>query len=167
MNNETTTNNEMLSNDEIISTLNGLIETCKDGQEGFETSAQSVKNEDLQATFKEFSGQRAGFAGELSSLVSALGGDPESSGTLAGTLHRGWLNLKAAVTGGDEAAILDECERGEDGAKDAYRAALEKALPGDIAHIVQRQNAAILEAHRKIKSLRDNANNMSNTAKAS
>jgi uncharacterized protein (TIGR02284 family) len=167
MNNETTTTKEMLSNDEIISTLNGLIETCKDGQEGFETSAQSVKNADLQATFQELSGQRAKFAGELRSLVFSLGGDPENSGSLAGTLHRGWLNLKAAVTGGDEAGILNECERGEDVAKDNYRAALEKNLPGDIAQILQRQNEAILEAHRKIKSLRDNANNMTNTAKAS
>ena len=153
--------------DEITSTLHGLIETCKDGQEGFKTAAESVKNPSLQSTFRELAEQRAQFAGELATLVSSLGGDPENYGSIAGTLHRGWLNIKAAVTGGDEAAILDECERGEDAAKDAYRSALDRALPNDIKDIVRRQCNSVLDAHRKIKSLRDSANNMSNTASAS
>jgi len=32
----------MASNEEVISTLNGLIETCRDGQEGFEAAAGGV-----------------------------------------------------------------------------------------------------------------------------
>jgi uncharacterized protein (TIGR02284 family) len=107
-----------ISNDDVISTLNGLIETCKDGQDGFKEAAEGVERSDLKSLFYEFSQQRAHFAGELQSLVQSLGGDPEKSGSVAGAIHRGWMNIKSAVTGKDEAAILNECERGEDSGKE-------------------------------------------------
>src|SRR5437868_105208 len=105
-----------ISNDDIVSTLNGLIETCKDGQEGFKSAAEGVERSDLKSLFFEFSQQRAHFAGELQSMVQTLGENPENSGSLAGSLHRGWIDIKSAVTGKDEKAILNECERGEDSA---------------------------------------------------
>src|SRR4051794_34295120 len=77
------------SNDDVISTLNGLIETCKDGQNGFQQAAEGVERSDLKSLFYEFSQQRAQFAGELQSLVQGLGGDPENSGSVAGAIHRG------------------------------------------------------------------------------
>lgn len=148
-----------LSNDDVISTLNGLIETCKDGQNGFKEAAEGVERSDLKSLFYEFSQQRAQFAGELQSLVSTLGGDPENSGSVAGALHRGWINIKSAVTGKDDNAILNECERGEDSAKNAYKNALEEPLPANITDIVQQQYQAILSAHDRVKALRDAANN--------
>jgi uncharacterized protein (TIGR02284 family) len=148
-----------LSNDDIISTLNGLIETCKDGQEGFKEAAEGVERSDLKSLFYEFSQQRAQFAGELQSIVQQLGGDPEKSGSFAGSLHRGWINIKSAVTGQDESAILNECERGEDSAKNNYKDALEEPLPANVAETVNTQYVAVQAAHDRIKALRDAANN--------
>ena len=160
-----------VSNDDVISTLNGLIETCKDGQQGFKEAAEGVERSDVKSLFYEFSQQRAHFAGELQSLVRELGGDPENAGSVAGALHRGWINIKSAVMGKDEATILNECERGEDSAKNAYKNALEEPLPANVTEVVQRQNQAILAAHDQIKALRDSANNeptdKSNTASTS
>jgi uncharacterized protein (TIGR02284 family) len=147
------------SNDDVISTLNGLIETCKDGQEGFKEAAEGVERSDLKSLFYEFSQQRSQFAGELQSIVQSLGGDPENSGSFAGTLHRGWINIKSAVTGRDDAAILNECERGEDSAKNNYKSALEEALPANVMETIQTQYAAVQSAHDRIKALRDSANN--------
>src|SRR6478752_3719422 len=65
----------VVSNDDIISTLNGLIETCKDGQEGFKQAAEGVERSDLKSLFFEFSQQRAHFAGELQQIVQTLDGD--------------------------------------------------------------------------------------------
>jgi uncharacterized protein (TIGR02284 family) len=146
---------ETMPNDDVISTLNDLIETCKDGQEGFRQAADGVERSDLKSLFFEFSQQRAHFAGELQSLVQSLGGDPETSGSTAGALHRGWINLKSAVTGKDEKAILNECERGEDSAKKAYKDALEEPLPANIMEVVQNQYSSILQAHDRVKMLRD------------
>ena len=156
----------MASNDDIISTLNGLIETNKDGQDGFKTAAEGVQNSDLKSTFYELAHQRSQFAGELQSAVRELGGDPENSGSVSGAIHRGWINIKSAVTGQDDAAILNEAERGEDIAKNAYKSALEAELPANVRSIVETQSAAVKQAHDKVRDLRDAANNSSSNTTA-
>ncbi len=147
-----------MTNEDVISTLNNLIETNKDGQEGFKQAAEGVERSDLKSTFFEYSQQRSKFTGELQELVRELGGDPENSGSIAGSLHRGWLNIKTAVTGKDESAVLNECERGEDAAKKAYTNALEEDLPANVNAVVSRQSAAVQAAHDKVRDLRDAAN---------
>lgn len=146
-----------IDNDEIIATLNGLIETCKDGQKGFMDAAEGIENSNLKTLLYEFSQQRSQFTGELQTLVQTLGGEPENTGSLSGSIHRGWSNLKAAVTGKDERSILSECERGEDAAKKAYLDALKIKLPEYIRDSVQTQYSAILTVHNRVKALRDEA----------
>jgi len=155
------------TNDDVISTLNGLIETCKDGQQGFTEAAEGVERSDLKTLFYEFSQQRSQFSGELQTMVQTLGGDPEDAGSLTGAIHRGWINIKSAVTGRDEAAILNECERGEDVAKNAYKEALEMKLPAHILDTVQTQYTSVQSAHDRIKALRDATNSESKTSSAS
>ena len=150
---------ESASNDDVISTLNNLIETCKDGQEGFQQAAEGVQNSQLKTLFYEFGQQRAQFAGELQALVRELGGDPETSASTAGALHRGWINIKSAITGQDDSAILNECERGEDVAKNAYKDALEENLPANVSSIVQEQYSAVQAAHDQVRALRDSFDN--------
>jgi uncharacterized protein (TIGR02284 family) len=141
------------TNDEAIDVLNGLIETLKDGEKGFRSAAEGVEDVNLQRLFLSYASQRAEFATELQSEVSRLGGDPADHGHAAGAIHRGWINIKAAVTGKDEGAIISECERGEDVAVRNYRQALEKNLPTDIRAVVERQFVQVKEAHDHIRSL--------------
>lgn len=152
------------TNDEVISTLNGLIETCKDGQNGFQEAAEGVERSDLKSLFYEFGQQRAKFVGELQSLVTSLGGDPENSGSTLAALHRGWINIKSVVTGRDEKAILNECERGEDSAKAMYKTALESGLPANVLDTVQTQNTSVKAAHDRVKALRDSYANEGDSA---
>lgn len=145
----------MAANDDIISTLNNLIQTCKDGADGFREAAEGVKSDDLRDLFTRYTQQRAQFATELQDEVRKLGGEPETSGSIAASLHRGWINIREALQGNDESAVLNECERGEDVAVDAYQDALKQALPSDIMTIVERQYMQIREAHDRVKSLRN------------
>jgi uncharacterized protein (TIGR02284 family) len=146
----------MAQQKEIISTINSLIETLKDGQEGFKQAAEGVKDSNLKSLFSEYSLQRARFAGELQSEAHQLGeAKPEESSSVAGAMHRAWINLKAAVTSGDDHAILAECERGEDSAIKEYKEAMEDGLSSPIRDIVSRQYIEVKGAHDKIKSLRD------------
>lgn len=159
----TQTEQNSTSNDDVISTINGLIETCKDGQEGFKQAAEGVQNSQLKTVFYELGQQRSQFVGELQGLVRELGGDPENSGSFTGAIHRGWINIKSAVTGKDDTAILNECERGEDVAKNAYKAALELSLPANVQSTVQNQYSAVQAAHDQVKGLRDSSSNTSST----
>jgi uncharacterized protein (TIGR02284 family) len=151
-------------NEKTIGTLNELIETCRDGQEGFKQAAEGVSSEQLKSVFSKYSQERAGYVADLQNLVRTLGGDPEESGSTAGALHRGWINIKSAVTGSDDAAILNECERGEDSAKDIYKKAQKEDLPGYIRDIVEAQFSGVLAAHDHIRTLRDAANNKNASA---
>lgn len=151
-----------MADDTTISTLNGLIETCKDGQEGFKQAAEGVTRSDVKSLFYELGQQRAKFAGELQSLVRELGGDPETTSSTAGALHRSWINIKSLVTGQDEAAILNEAERGEDSAVNAYKKALQENLPANVQTVVQQQSVEVKSGHDRVRDLRDAANAATN-----
>lgn len=138
---------------DVVPTLNGLVETCRDGASGFRAAAAGVRDESLQRVFASFAQQRTEFAEELERLVRSLGGDPADAGHLAAAVHRGWINLKAAITGRDDAAIISECERGEDFAKHRYRKALDSMLPAEARATVERQYIQVREAHDHVRSL--------------
>jgi uncharacterized protein (TIGR02284 family) len=139
--------------DAISSTLNQLIQTCKDGEKGFELAAQAVTDPNLRHLLESYSQQRSEFAAELELEVHRLARDPPSTGHAAAALHRGWMDLKAALSGSDEGVIIAECERGEDVAVKAYGEALAATLPPDLRAVVERQSIKIQEAHDQIRSL--------------
>ena len=146
----------MLLSTEIRQALNHLIQTCKDGQEGFLTAAENVDSEQARRLFSEYSLQRAKFAGQLQALSHELGdSSPEYASSVSGTFHRGWMNLKTAIVGRDVHSILVECERGECAAVSAYEEALTLEFPTYIREILQGHSAVIREAHRRIKALAD------------
>lgn len=140
---------------ETISVLNDLIETSKDGEKGFRECAEDLKNPQLKTTMVQRAQDCATAVAELQQLVRSLGGDPETSGSVAGDLHRRWVDLRSLVTGKDDEAILNECERGEDVALKSYRKALDKDLPADIRVVVQRQFQGVQRNHDQVKALRD------------
>ena len=149
----------MAQQKEIISTINSLIETLKDGQEGFKQAAEAVKDSNLKSLFNEYSMQRSRFAGELQAEAVQLGEpDPETSSSPSGAMHRAWINIKSAVTSGDDHSILAECERGEDSAVKEYQEAIEDSdLSSPIREIVRRQYSEVKSAHDRIRQLRDMA----------
>lgn len=146
-------------NKEAISVLNDLIETSIDGQKGFHTSAEDVKNPEIKAYFVSRSAECAAAVSELQTEVRALGGDPTTSSSATGAVHRVWVELKSALTSKSDEAVLNEVERGEDHALKAYRDAQEKsvkeALPTTVVSLIQRQLTGVQANHDKVKALRD------------
>lgn len=143
---------------EIISVLDELIETLKDGQQGFKQAAEGVNDSKLKSLFRDYSDQRSRFVTSLQTEARKFGeAKPEDESSAAGALHRGWINLKSAVTGGDEHAILAECERGEDSAVEEFQKAVADDLPPALQEIVSRQYAEIKATHDRIRDLRDAA----------
>jgi len=106
-----------------------------------------------KAVFQQYSRERAQMAQELQAEVRALGGDPEKAGSMSGSVHRGWINIKSVVTGKNDASIIAEAERGEDVAKNAYADAIKASLPSIVGAVVSRQAIKVREAHDRVRSM--------------
>jgi uncharacterized protein (TIGR02284 family) len=138
--------------DETASALNELIQTCKDGENGFRVAAEGVEDSNLRRLLESYAQQRAEFAAELQLEVRRLAQDSVDTGQAASALQRSWLD-QAGLTGRNEAAVIAECERGEDVAIRVYREAIESDLPSDVRMILERQLLEVNEAHDHIRSL--------------
>ena len=144
-----------MKNDETIDTLKKLIETSKDGEAGFETCAKHADDPQLKDFFQERARSCHQAHIELQNAVASMGGDPEESGSVKGAIHRGWVNLKTALTSNDDLAVLEECERGEDVALAAYRDALKEPIPADVRVVIERQYEGVRMNHDRVRSMRD------------
>ncbi len=145
-----------MSTDEAVS--KDLIETLEDGREGFTKGAEKLRDSDtpqLADTFTRFAEQRAKFSAELRSMASAYGDDIQESGSVAATLHRGWLSLKDALAGSDPKGVLDAAEQGEDHAVKEFQKALDADISAGLREVVERQLVEVKAAHDDVRSLRD------------
>lgn len=143
-----------LKPDQVISTLNSLIEINRDGQKGYQEAAEKIDEPQIREFCFEQSRTRAQFVGDLQQQVRSLGGDPENTGSVAAAVHRGWIDLKSALGGGAH-AILAASETGEDYAVKEYKKALDETLPAPVRDIVERQYQSVKQAHDQVKGMRD------------
>ena len=93
-----------MDNSQVAATLNKLLETTKNGESGFRTCADAVKNTQLKKFFEDAARKCGEGAQELEEKIRSLGMQPAPSGTTTGALHRAWTNIKSSVTGMDDYA---------------------------------------------------------------
>ena len=146
---------DKMDNDDVVDCLNNLIETSKDGEYGFKTCAERATSGELKKMFTQRAQSCAKAATELQGLIAQHGGKAEDSGSMLGSMHRGWVSMRDAVAGTSDQAILDECERGEDSALGCYRKALKQDLPPAVRTVVEKQMAGVQANHDEVKRLRD------------
>jgi uncharacterized protein (TIGR02284 family) len=143
-----------------VEVLNDLIEINNDRVAGFGHAMKELEGNDgdLQAIFETYSQESRQNVHELSRAVDQLGTDADVDATSSsGAIHRAWLDVKATFSGHDRKSILEECERGEDAIKKAYKSALtdDNSLSGDLVQLITTQQQGIIAAHDKIKAMRD------------
>jgi uncharacterized protein (TIGR02284 family) len=102
--------------------------------------------------FTERAGRRQQLAGELQQLVVQMGGDPKEDRGIAGALHNAFVDLKAALTRGDEKSIFEEIERGEDHIRDKFQDA--------ISRVPETARMTVSTAYDMIKSDHDEISQM-------
>ena len=136
-----------------IEVLNDLIETCMDGVSGFRTAVSAVKSVEAKQLFNSRIKLIESAESELRAEVRNLGGEPAKTGSVAAKIHRGWMDIKEAVTGKDEAAITTECERGELVAVKNYEEALKKDLPSNVRTMVERQHKGTVQNLERVRAL--------------
>ena len=138
-----------------ISTLNTLIATLIDSVTGFEDSAANIDNSRLQELFRDNARERQRVVEDLRSEVRRLGGNPEDDGSFLGKTHQRFLDLKAAVAGRDEKAVINETERGEDYLKEKFETALNGGtLSGESRAVVERAYQSVRKGPDQVSSLK-------------
>jgi uncharacterized protein (TIGR02284 family) len=142
-----------MTNAQTIRTLNELIIVSRDGEKGFRTCADHVRDSRLRALFLDRAQACAQAAEELQSIVLELGGEPAHDGSAFGAMHRRWLDVRAIFSSDDDATIVAECERGEDYALEPYRNALDDHLPDFVRRIVLQQFEGVMNNHDRIRIL--------------
>jgi uncharacterized protein (TIGR02284 family) len=139
--------------EETISCLNGLIETCRNGELGYAEAARLVKDTRLETILEGYAKERAGFVRALQAEVRKLGGTPAESGTIGAAMHRGWMELKSLATLGSGGAILAACETGEDSAWTHYKEATDSDISGESRTLIDKQWGKIKEAIAHLQHL--------------
>ena len=146
-----------MTTQETITELNGLITTCRDGELGYVTAAADVRNTELETIFKGYAAQRRRFVGDLQAEVRRLGGNPEDSASVGGTLLCGWMDVKSALTGDSAAPIIATCETGEETAVAAFEWVVNSDVTGKTRSLVERQWKSAKQAHARLRRLNADA----------
>jgi len=144
-----------MAEQESITTLNTLIATTIDSVNGYEDSAQNIDNERFREIFRQRASERQEVVQQLREEVRRLGGNPEDDGSFLGKTHQRFEDMKAAITGRDEKAIINEVERGEDYLKEKWQAALQSGnLQGESHDIVERCYQSVKSGHDQMSQLK-------------
>jgi uncharacterized protein (TIGR02284 family) len=145
----------MADRQDEISTLNTLIATTIDSINGYEDAASHSEAGRFQQMFRERANERQRIVEDLRTEVRRLGGEPEDSGSFLGKTHQAFFGLKAAITGRDEQAIINEVERGEDYIKEKFETALDSGdLSSETLSIVERSYQSVRSGHDQMSQLK-------------
>jgi uncharacterized protein (TIGR02284 family) len=138
---------------EVTEVIDALMQTLQDGILGFKNVAAKAADDgrnDIAITFEHLAIQREQFQAQLATYCDEIGHDWKRSGSLIGTLHRGWTDIGDAVTGSPN-VLLDAAETGETHTINAYEDAVSRTLPDPIFETVRRQLSEVVKTRNDIR----------------
>ena len=142
--------------EEIGNKLNDLLEKTYDAEKGFKKASENVNNPSLKNYFRNKAQERYNFGHELKTELRSFNQDIDKGGSLTGTVHRAWMDVKALFSADNEESMLEEAIRGEKAAVNEYEEVInETSLPLSTKSILQSQKNIISEGLSKINALED------------
>lgn len=136
--------------------LNGLLEKTYDAEKGYKKAAENIENESLKNFFKRKAQERYDFGHELKNEIKAFGQKVDEGGSITGSAHRAWMDVKAFLSMDNEESILEEALRGEKASVEEYNDVLsETSLPASTQNILIQQKNKIQQSLNYVKVLED------------
>ncbi len=142
---------------QVVRTLQALYRIVEAGERGYAVSAANVNNRGLKILLRSFAQQRARFKGEILAEIKRLGGFAKIRSSLRGAIHRGRINIFAALANGNderERVVLKEILIGENAALRTYEATLRKDLPPQVLNLLEFQYEILLKVVEQVRMLR-------------
>ena len=146
-------------NEATVTKLQKLIRANIDACDGLRESADKIDNSAIAEQFHQLASERAALATELQNYIEWNGEDAEDDGSVAASVHRAWIDIRAMLNGGDPHVILIEAERGEDHIKEAYEDVLKETAGSAMNDVLLSQYSIVKAGHDMIRNLRDRFKN--------
>ncbi|MEF9478485.1 PA2169 family four-helix-bundle protein [Chryseobacterium sp. RRHN12] len=138
-----------MDNQQEISVLNDLLHITNDRMEGFEKVEGKVWEmyPDVKDEYDHMISQSKIMKNELINLITEKQGVPDDSTSMAGALHRTWIDIKNSFTMGNLVeSTLENVVFGEKAAIETYQNALSSGKLSD------KSNKIVSEQLRSLKS---------------
>jgi uncharacterized protein (TIGR02284 family) len=132
-----------------------LVKTLNNGVEGFNSAAEKLSPRiEVADKFRGFSAERAEFSSELTDIAAQYGDDMPDGGSLAGSIHRGWMAFKDLVTGSSDESVIEAAKTGEDHAVEQYEEAInDPEVSPEFKIVLQRQLNSVVAARAYVSGL--------------
>ena len=144
------------SHKEHAEALQGLLQKNYDAEKGFKKAISKTENDSLKEFLKRQAVKHNRFATELDREIRSLNEHPKEEGSFTGKLSRAWMDIKVAVSGDHDEAILEECVRGEkDSAKEYEEALDENNFAPHLEEVLKKQLSDIKTMIAEVKSMED------------
>ncbi len=141
---------------EVSEKLNALLEKNYDAEAGYKQAAEKVDNRVLKDFFNTQQQERYNFGHELKAEIKSYGESPERGTSLAGDVHRTWMNIKSTFTSDNEEAMLEEAIRGEKQAVEEYNSVLtETTLPASTKSLLTTHRNNIQKALNQVNAMEE------------
>ncbi|TXD48206.1 ferritin-like domain-containing protein [Polaribacter sp. IC073] len=141
---------------EVGEKLNALLEKTYDAEKGFTKAAEIVKNESLKKYFTQKATERNTFGQDLKKEISSFNQGIDKGGSLVGTVHRAWMDVKSLFSLDDVESMLEEAIRGEKASIEEYDDVLKEIdLPSSTKDVLAVQKNIIENGLYNIKSLEE------------
>lgn len=134
--------------------LNELIAIIRDGQRFYEHAHDEIKDDRLQALFRDMAQAKHQVIQALSVKVAASHEEPTSSGTLLGKLRQAYADARATLSSDEESTYVAQLENAEDRILEAFEDAMETAQP-DVRALLAVEMPKMRACHQRMRELKN------------
>jgi uncharacterized protein (TIGR02284 family) len=146
---------EHIALDKVESTLNELVETLREGHEGYKEMGARLQDARAKRLFLEETQVRAEYAAELENELHRLGvHDVKAGVSLISKARHLWGEIQSNLAGGQK-ALLSTVEKSDNAALEVYANALKQELPLPLRELLGRQQEHIQRVHDEVRALHD------------
>jgi hypothetical protein len=128
---------------ETVSTINRLIQSCQEAQNGFILASKAALDTDLKRLFSIYAHQRTRFADEL------RGHAPDAEVPSSDTRQSDWP-MTARNT---DCELLEYCVQADLQTLELYREAMKNGIPSKAAFVISAQFSLMQKVHERMNSL--------------
>jgi uncharacterized protein (TIGR02284 family) len=140
--------------DERTKTLKELVQIARDSADFYESARDEVGNPALKDVFTRMAAAKRELIHALGARLALTGQDIPDSGTVTGSMHKMWADLRATFSKKDEAVYVGELEEAEDRLLEHFNEALQNVDDVRVRETLAAQLPKVRACHDEMRALK-------------